>query len=167
MPTLDDVRAIALSFPETIEKVDGHRGGAGWRTPDGVFVWERGPSKADVAALAALGRTWPDGPVVGVRTDGLEGKEALLGTFPEVVLHDPALRRVPGGARASRRDRARPAARGDHRRLDPQGTQAAVEGVAREHDDDAARSDCGVALVRREHSGSPRAGDASASRVQS
>ena len=33
MPTLDDVRAIALSFPETIEKVDGHRGGAGWRTP--------------------------------------------------------------------------------------------------------------------------------------
>ena len=74
MPTLDDVRAIALSFPETIEKVDGHRGGAGWRTPDGLFVWERGPSKADLAALAALGRTWPDGPVVGVRTDGLEAR---------------------------------------------------------------------------------------------
>ena len=89
MPTLDDVRAIALSFPETIEKVDGHRGGAGWRTPDGLFVWERGPSKADVAALAALGRTWPDGPVVGVRTDGLDGKEALLGTFPEVFFTIP------------------------------------------------------------------------------
>jgi len=89
MPTLDDVRAIALSFPETIEKVDGHRGGAGWRTADGLFVWERGPSKADVTALSALGRTWPDGPDVGVRTDGLEGKEALLGTFPGVFFTIP------------------------------------------------------------------------------
>ena len=83
MPTLEDVRAIALSFPETIEKVDGHRGGAGWRTPDGLFVWERGPSKADLAALARLDSTWPEGPVVGVRTDGLDGKQALLDTFPE------------------------------------------------------------------------------------
>ena len=63
MPTLEDVRAIALSFPETIEKVDGHRGGAGWRTPDGLFVWERGPSKADLAALARLDSTWPEGAV--------------------------------------------------------------------------------------------------------
>ena len=89
MPTLDDVRAIAMSFPETIEKVDGHRGGAGWRTHDGLFVWERGPSKADLTALAALARTWPAGPVVGVRTEGLEGKEALLGSFPDAFFTIP------------------------------------------------------------------------------
>ncbi|MFH8251072.1 MmcQ/YjbR family DNA-binding protein [Microbacterium sp. B2969] len=83
MATLDDVRAIALSLPETAEVVDGHRKAPGWRTRDGLFVWERGPSKADLTKLAALGRSWPDGPVVGVRTDGLDGKEALLESFPE------------------------------------------------------------------------------------
>jgi hypothetical protein len=83
MATLDDVRAIALSLPETHEAVDGHRGGVSWRTKDGLFVWERGPSKADLAKLEELGREWPAGPVVGVRTDGLEGKAALLGSFPE------------------------------------------------------------------------------------
>ncbi|MCR2762845.1 hypothetical protein NQ152_04920 [Microbacterium sp. zg.B48] len=89
MPTLADVRTIALGFPETFEKVDGHRGGAGWRTADGLFVWERGPSKADLAALAELGRSWPEGAVVGVRTDGLEGKEALLGAYPDVFFTIP------------------------------------------------------------------------------
>ena len=89
MPTLDDVRAIAMSFPETFEKVDGHRGGAGWRTSAGLFAWERGPSRADEAALAARGDSWPDGPVVGVRTDGLETKEALLGSFPDAFFTIP------------------------------------------------------------------------------
>ena len=89
MATLDDVRRIALSLPEANEAVDGHRGGAAWRVGTGLFVWERGPSKADLSALAALGRTWPDGPIVGVRTEGLEGKEALLGTFPEVFFTLP------------------------------------------------------------------------------
>jgi hypothetical protein len=89
MPTLEDVRALALSFPETIEQIDGHRGGASWRTKDGLFVWERGPSKADLTALADLGRTWPDGQVVGIRTDGLDGKEALLATFPDAFFTIP------------------------------------------------------------------------------
>ncbi|HEX5728973.1 MmcQ/YjbR family DNA-binding protein [Microbacterium sp.] len=89
MPTLDDVRAIALSLPETVEKVDGHRGGPGWRVSDALFVWQRSPSKADLSALAALGRTWPDGPVVGVRTEGLEAKEALLGSFPDAFFTIP------------------------------------------------------------------------------
>jgi hypothetical protein len=89
VPTLDDVRAIAMSFPETFEKVDGHRGGAGWRTSAGLFAWERGPSKADETALAARGSTWPEGPVIGVRTDGLEAKEALLGSFPDAFFTIP------------------------------------------------------------------------------
>lgn len=89
MATIDDVRAIALSLPETHEAVDGHRGGASWRTRDGLFAWERGPSKADLAKLAELGRSWPDGPVVGVRTDGLDAKQALLESFPDAFFTIP------------------------------------------------------------------------------
>lgn len=89
MATLDDVRAVALTLPEAREAVDGHRGGASWRTAAGAFVWERGPSGADLVALEKLGRTWPDGPVVGVRTDGLDEKEALLETFPAVFFTIP------------------------------------------------------------------------------
>jgi hypothetical protein len=87
--TLDDVREIALALPGAHEGVDGHRKGAMWRTDSGAFVWERGPSKADVAKLAELGREWPAGPVVGVRTEGLEGKEALLGSFPGIFFTIP------------------------------------------------------------------------------
>ncbi|MEZ3160810.1 hypothetical protein AB1K54_09730 [Microbacterium sp. BWT-B31] len=89
MATLDDVREIALGLPGTFEKVDGHRGGAGWRTAGGLFAWERGPSKADLAALAKLGRQWPEGPVIGIRTDGLEPKEALLASLPGVLFTIP------------------------------------------------------------------------------
>ena len=32
---------------------------------------------------------WPDGPVIGVRTEGLDGKEALLGSFPDVFFTIP------------------------------------------------------------------------------
>ena len=82
MATLDDVRAIALSLPEAHESVDGHRGGATWRTTAGAFAWERGPSGADLTALEKLDRSWPEGPVIGVRTDGLDEKEALMETDP-------------------------------------------------------------------------------------
>lgn len=89
MPTLDDVRAIALGFPDVVERVDGHRGGATWRTPVGAFVWQRGPSGRDLQQLDALGREWPPGEVVGVRTDGQQVKQALLETYPEVFFTIP------------------------------------------------------------------------------
>ncbi|KRA25329.1 hypothetical protein ASD65_13535 [Microbacterium sp. Root61] len=89
MATIEDVRAIALALPETFEKIEGHRGGASWRVKDGLFVWERGPGATDLRQLDALGRSWPEGPVVGVRTDGAEGKEALLGTFPDLFFTIP------------------------------------------------------------------------------
>ncbi|MCW3493077.1 MmcQ/YjbR family DNA-binding protein [Microbacterium sp. SSM24] len=82
MATLDDVRELALALPGVQERVDGHRGGATWRTDAGAFVWERGPSKPDLVALEKLGRSWPDGVVIGVRTDGPDEKQALLETFP-------------------------------------------------------------------------------------
>ena len=78
-----------MAMPGAQERVDGHRQAATWRTDKGVFVWERGPSKADLAKLAVLGRQWPDGVVVGIRTDGLDGKEALLGSFPDIFFTIP------------------------------------------------------------------------------
>ncbi|WEG08551.1 hypothetical protein PU630_15095 [Microbacterium horticulturae] len=89
MATLDDVRAICAEFPDVTESVNGHGGGASWRTKAGQVVWERGPRKADLAKLAALGRTWPDGVVVAIRTDGLDGKAGLLETFPNAFFDIP------------------------------------------------------------------------------
>lgn len=89
MVDLDDVAAIALGLPNVFEKVDGHRGGRQWRTKRGMVVWQRGPSKADLAKLESVGRSWPDGVVVGIRTDSLETKEALLASFPEALFTIP------------------------------------------------------------------------------
>ena len=93
--TLEDVRAIALSLPDTHEVIDGHRGGAAWRTRAGLIVWERGPGRTDLAQLAELGRSWPNGPVVGVRTDGLHGRQALLETFPDSFFTIPHFEGYP------------------------------------------------------------------------
>lgn len=86
---MEDVREIAAALPETTEFPSGLGGGASWRTNSGSFVWERGPRKPDIAALAALGRAWPDGPVIGLRTDGLDAKEELLAALPDVVFTTP------------------------------------------------------------------------------
>lgn len=95
MASIDDVRAIALGLPETHESVDGHRGGAVWATAAGAFAWERGPSKTDLVALEKLGREWPDGLTIGARTDGLETKEALLQTYPDVFFTIPHFNGYP------------------------------------------------------------------------
>lgn len=89
MATLDDVRKAALALPGVEERVDGHRGGASWRTTAGAFAWERGPSRTDLVALEALGQAWPGGTVIGVRTDGLDEKQALLETYPDAFFTIP------------------------------------------------------------------------------
>ncbi|MWB97253.1 MmcQ/YjbR family DNA-binding protein [Agromyces seonyuensis] len=89
MPTFDDVRDIALSLPGVTEGVEGHRGGAAWRTARGMVVWERGPGRTDLEQLAELGRSWPDGHVAGARTDGVESAAALVETFPEAFFTIP------------------------------------------------------------------------------
>lgn len=89
MPTLDDVRAIAMAFPGVEEKESGHTGGPTWRTSRGLVVWERPPTKADLTTLDALGREWPNGPVVAVHTDGIETKEALIESFPDAFFTIP------------------------------------------------------------------------------
>jgi len=89
MATVDDVREIALGLPEVTESVSAQAGGASWRVGTGLFAWERGPRKSDLAALEAQGRSWPEGPVIGIRTDGLDAKEALLASLPEILFTIP------------------------------------------------------------------------------
>lgn len=89
MANLNDVRDIATALPETHEKIDGARGGITWRTKNGAFAWEREPSKTDHAALAALGREWPSGTIIGIRTDGEHAKEALLQAHPDAFFSIP------------------------------------------------------------------------------
>lgn len=89
MVTIAAVRAIALSFPESFEKVDGHRGEDTWRTKKGPFAWVRVPGKTDLAQLEELGREWPEGNVIAVRTDGVEAKDELIAAFPDIFFTIP------------------------------------------------------------------------------
>ncbi|WP_336641606.1 MmcQ/YjbR family DNA-binding protein [Microbacterium sp. USHLN272] len=89
MTTVDDVRAIALALPGAQERVGGHTGEPAWRVSSGQFAWMRGPRATDLAQLAALDRTWPDGDVLGVRVDGLDEKEALLAAEPVALFTIP------------------------------------------------------------------------------
>jgi hypothetical protein len=71
--TWDDVRRIALALPETTEQ--SSHGTPSWRVRDKGFVWERPLRRGD---LAELGDAAPRGPLLGVRTESLAAKEALL-----------------------------------------------------------------------------------------
>jgi hypothetical protein len=75
----DDVRRIALGLPETSEKPS--HGNVSWRVRDKLFAWER-PLRAREAE--ELGAAAPEGPILGVRVEGLDAKEALLASEPEV-----------------------------------------------------------------------------------
>lgn len=84
MATFEDVAAIALALPETHEQLQW--GSRSWRVKDKNFVWERPLRKTD---LAALGDDAPKGLLLGIRTDGLDGKEALLADDPAVFFTIP------------------------------------------------------------------------------
>lgn len=53
---------------------------------DKFFVWERPLRKSD---LEALGARAPKGPILGVRTPGLEMKDALIASKPGVFFTTP------------------------------------------------------------------------------
>lgn len=89
MATIEDARRIALGFPRVTERVEGHRGGASWRTPAGMLAWERPPSRHDLEQLQALGREWPEGTVIGIRVDGEQAKAALIETYPDAFFTIP------------------------------------------------------------------------------
>jgi hypothetical protein len=80
----DDVRRIALGLPETSERPS--HGNAAWRVKDKTFVWDR-PLRGK--ELEALGDDAPSGPILGVRVEDLDVKEALLQDDPAVFFTTP------------------------------------------------------------------------------
>ena len=84
MATWRDVRRFALALPGTSEATS--RETPTWEVHDKVFVWDRPLRKADIAALGARA---PKGPILGVRTPGLEMKDALLASDPRVFFTTP------------------------------------------------------------------------------
>jgi hypothetical protein len=74
MITIEDVAAIATELPEVTE---GARfGNRTWLVAGKGFVWERPFSKADLRRFG--GETPPAGPIVAVRVEDLQEKEAVL-----------------------------------------------------------------------------------------
>ncbi|WP_435748034.1 MmcQ/YjbR family DNA-binding protein [Microbacterium sp. PMB16] len=96
MATIDDLREIALALPGVHEVIDGHTGDAAWRVKSGMFTGLRGPRQTDLRQLEELGREWPAGVVIGVRTASLEEKEALLAAEPDVLFTIPHFDGYPG-----------------------------------------------------------------------
>ena len=84
MATWDDVRQIALGLPEAEERLS--RDMRQWRVKDKLFVWERPLRRSD---LEALGDAAPTGPILGVRTEHLVAKEAILQSDPAVFFTTP------------------------------------------------------------------------------
>jgi hypothetical protein len=84
MATWDDVRGLALSLPDTEERLS--HGHAQWRVRDKPFVWERPLRPSD---LRALGDQAPEGPILGARVEHLVAKEALLADDPAVYFTTP------------------------------------------------------------------------------
>jgi hypothetical protein len=80
----DDVRRIALALPETSERPA--YGNTAWRVRDKIFVWERPlrPKEVD-----DLGDRAPTGPILAVRVEDLNVKEALLQDDPDTFFTTP------------------------------------------------------------------------------
>lgn len=74
MATFDDVARIALALPGTAEGTSRqHRA---WSVGRKAFVWERPFTQADLKRFGD--EPVPEGPIVGVRVEDLEEKEAIL-----------------------------------------------------------------------------------------
>jgi hypothetical protein len=74
MVSHDEVVAMIVSLPEVIEGTS--YGNQAWSVGGKVFVWDRPFSKADLKRFGD--EPVPGGPILGVKVDGHEEKEAVL-----------------------------------------------------------------------------------------
>jgi len=83
--TIDDVAAKALELPEVTEgERHGHRT---WFIAGKAFAWDRPFSKADLRRFGD--ETPPDGPILAVSVEDLNGKEAVLAANPDAFFTIP------------------------------------------------------------------------------
>jgi hypothetical protein len=85
MASWDDVRRLALALPGTTEQ-SSYGGTCAWTVNGKGLAWERPLRPADIAAL---GKSAPTGPILGVRTPDLEMKDVLLASDPKVFFTTP------------------------------------------------------------------------------
>jgi hypothetical protein len=81
MATWPDVKRIALSLPQTVEKTPRV-----FKIKDKLLAWERPLRKSD---LAALGKAAPKGAILGVWVPSLDAKDAWLDARPDVFFTTP------------------------------------------------------------------------------
>ncbi len=89
MANWDEVRAIAMALPETVERSGDV---PQWRIKDKLFAWERPLRDAD---LEALGDAAPTGPILAARVPDVGAKEALLADDPGVYFTTPHFNGYP------------------------------------------------------------------------
>ncbi|MGN8025523.1 MmcQ/YjbR family DNA-binding protein [Microbacterium sp. 22242] len=89
MATIEDVRALALALPGVEERVGGHTGEPAWRCHGGQIAWVRSPRQTDLAQLAELGRSWPHGTVLAVRTESVALAGGLVASDPAIFFTIP------------------------------------------------------------------------------
>lgn len=90
MATWEDVRACALALPEAVES--SLHGDVAFRVRDKLFAWERPLRRTD---LEALGDAAPEGPILGLRTQDMGTKAALLADDPGVFFTTPHFDNYP------------------------------------------------------------------------
>jgi hypothetical protein len=78
------VSKLALALPETTESTSHEH--VCWMVRDKMFAWERPLRRSD---LEALGKSAPKGAILGLRTESLLAKEAMLKAMPSVCFTTP------------------------------------------------------------------------------